>query len=55
MSAQSKLLRVLQEGTFYRVGGNKEIKVDVRVMAATNRDLEDMVAKGSSGRIYTTG
>lgn len=46
MSAQSKLLRVLQEGTFYRVGGNKEIKVDVRVMAATNRDLEDMVAKG---------
>ncbi|ACO04609.1 MULTISPECIES: sigma-54 dependent transcriptional regulator [Persephonella] len=46
LSAQSKLLRVLQEGTFYRVGGNKEIKVDVRVMAATNRDLEDMVAKG---------
>jgi len=46
LSAQSKLLRVLQEGTFYRVGGNKEIKVDVRVMAATNRDLEDMVSKG---------
>ncbi|WP_457644512.1 sigma-54 interaction domain-containing protein [Persephonella sp.] len=46
LSAQSKLLRVLQEGTFYRVGGNKEIQVDVRVMAATNRDLEDMVAKG---------
>ncbi|NPA16575.1 MAG: sigma-54-dependent Fis family transcriptional regulator [Aquificae bacterium] len=46
LSAQSKLLRVLQEGTFYRLGGNKEIKVDVRVMAATNRDLEKMVAEG---------
>ncbi|WP_457640500.1 sigma-54 interaction domain-containing protein [Persephonella sp.] len=46
LSAQSKLLRVLQEGTFYRVGGTKEIKVDVRVMAATNKNLEEMVAKG---------
>jgi len=46
LSAQSKLLRVLQEGTFYRLGGNKEIKVDVRIMTATNRNLEKMVAQG---------
>jgi len=46
LSAQSKLLRVLQEGTFYRLGGNKEIKVDVRVMAATNRNLEKMISEG---------
>ncbi len=44
---QAKLLRVLQEGTFRRVGGLKEIKVDVRVIAATNRDLEQMVKEGS--------
>ena len=37
---QVKLLRFLQEGTFRRVGGNKDIKVDVRVIAATNRNVE---------------
>ncbi|MBK3332701.1 sigma-54-dependent Fis family transcriptional regulator [Persephonella atlantica] len=46
IEAQSKLLRVLQEGTFYRLGGSKEIKVDVRIMAATNRDLERMIQEG---------
>ncbi|SNZ11468.1 two-component system, NtrC family, nitrogen regulation response regulator GlnG [Persephonella hydrogeniphila] len=46
LQAQSKLLRVLQEGTFYRLGGSKEIKVDVRIMAATNRNLEEMVKEG---------
>ncbi len=46
LSAQSKLLRFLQEGTFYRLGGTKEIKVDVRIMAATNRDLEKMIKEG---------
>ena len=41
---QAKLLRVLQERVFERVGGSKEIKADVRVIAATNRNLQDEVA-----------
>jgi two-component system response regulator PilR (NtrC family) len=44
---QVKLLRVIQEREFRRVGGNQDIKVDVRVVAATNRDLEKAVAEGS--------
>ncbi|MBI1175230.1 MAG: nif-specific transcriptional activator NifA [Sideroxydans sp.] len=43
---QTKLLRVLQEREFERVGGNKTIRVDVRLVAATNRNLEEAVAKG---------
>ena len=43
---QAKLLRVLQEGEFERVGSNQTIKVDVRVIAATNRDLESGVEEG---------
>ncbi len=43
---QVKLLRVLQEGEFERVGGMKTIKVDVRLVCATNRNLEDAVSKG---------
>ncbi|MET0116878.1 MAG: nif-specific transcriptional activator NifA [Sedimenticola sp.] len=44
---QAKLLRVLQEGEFERVGGSKTLKVDVRVVAATNKDLESEVQEGS--------
>lgn len=43
---QAKLLRVLQERSFERVGSNTTIKVDLRILAATNRNLPDMVAKG---------
>lgn len=43
---QAKLLRVLQEGVFYRVGGNIPISVDVRVLSATNKNLEEEVAEG---------
>ncbi len=44
---QVKLLRVLQDGTFMPVGGTKQKKVDVRVIAATNRDLREMVKLGT--------
>ena len=44
---QAKLLRALQEGEFERVGGNRTIKVDIRLITATNKDLEQAVADGS--------
>ncbi len=47
LSVQAKLLRTLQEREFRRVGGTKEIKVDVRLIAATNKNLEKSVAEGS--------
>jgi nitrogen regulation protein NR(I) len=47
LSLQSKLLRVLQEGTIERLGGSKTIKVDVRIVAATNRNLENDIASKS--------
>jgi len=46
-SAQAKVLRVLQTGEFTRVGGEKSLRTDCRVVAATNRDLEEMVKAGS--------
>ena len=43
---QSKLLQVLQDGEFARLGGKRDVRVDVRVLAATNRDLDRAVAEG---------
>lgn len=46
-SVQAKLLRVLEEGTFMRLGGTRPIKVNVRLVAATNADLKEAVASGA--------
>lgn len=46
LNMQVKLLRVLQEETITRIGGHKEIKINVRVISATNNDLEEMVKNG---------
>ena len=45
-SAQTRLLRVLAEHEFYRVGGHQSVKVDVRIIAATHQDLESLVQQG---------
>ncbi|MCV5296119.1 sigma-54 factor interaction domain-containing protein, partial [Escherichia coli] len=44
---QAKLLRILQEREFERIGGQQTIKVDIRIIAATNRDLQAMVKEGT--------
>ncbi len=44
---QAKLLRILETGTFRRLGGTKDLRADVRFVAATNRDLQDMVRSGA--------
>ncbi len=46
LAAQVRLLRILQDGSFERVGGQRTLKSDVRIVAATNRDLQVMVAQG---------
>ncbi len=46
LAIQVKLLRVLQERELRRVGGTKDIKVDIRIIAATNKNLEDLIAEG---------
>ena len=48
---QTRLLRVLSDGEFYRVGGHTSIKVDVRIITATHQNLEDLVTKALFGRI----
>ena len=60
LSLQVKLLRVLQERSFERVGGNRTIQVDVRIVAATNQDLETLVEEKRFRqdlfyRLYVTG
>lgn len=50
LNLQVKLLRVLQEQEFERVGGSQTIKIDVRIVAATNRDLSDMIEQGEFRR-----
>jgi transcriptional regulator with GAF, ATPase, and Fis domain len=47
LEAQVRLLRILQDGTFERVGGQRPLSVDVRIVAATHRDLREMVARGA--------
>jgi len=47
MNLQAKLLRVLQEKAFERLGGTKTLQVDVRIVAATNRDLKEAVSQGT--------
>ncbi len=47
LSTQAKVLRVLQEREFERVGGSKTIKVDIRVISATNKDLDECIKKGA--------
>lgn len=52
VEAQAKLLRFLQEGEIYRVGGKAPIKVNVRIVSATNRDLETQVKNGKFREIF---
>ena len=47
LETQTRLIRVLSSGEFYRIGGNSPIKVDVRIIAATNQNLEEKVKNGS--------
>ena len=46
-TVQVKLLRVLQERTFERLGGTRTIEVDLRIVGATNRDLQQLIAEGT--------
>ncbi|MBI2311335.1 MAG: sigma 54-interacting transcriptional regulator [Betaproteobacteria bacterium] len=50
LPAQARLLRVLQDGTYERVGGKQALRADVRIVAATNRHLDEMVAAGEFRR-----
>ena len=47
LTTQAKILRVLQEGKFERIGGNETLQVNVRVLASTHRKLEEMIKQGT--------
>ena len=47
MNTQAKLLRILEEGRVRRLGSAREIDLDVRVLASTNKNLSDIIAKGT--------
>ena len=51
LEMQTRLLRVLETGRFYRVGGTQEIKTDIRVVAATNRNVTEAVANAAPRRL----
>ena len=53
LAMQVKLNRVLQDRTFERVGSNKSLTADVRIVAATHVNLEDAIARGRSARTST--
>ena len=55
LAIQAKLLRVIQERQFFTVGGEQSVDVDVRIIVATNKNIEELVKQGCSGRICTTG
>jgi two-component system NtrC family response regulator/two-component system response regulator AtoC len=55
MPLQVKLLRVIETGSFYRLGSTRELKVNTRVISATNKDLKAEIEKKCSGRICITG
>ena len=55
LSAQAKVLRALQENRIQRVGSDKDIKVNVRVLAATNKNLKKEIAEGRFRRICIIG
>jgi two-component system nitrogen regulation response regulator GlnG len=54
MEAQTRLLRVLQQGEYTTVGGRTPIKTDVRIVAATNKDLKPRSIRASSAKICIT-
>jgi two-component system, NtrC family, nitrogen regulation response regulator NtrX len=55
LSAQAKVLRVLQENKLSPVGSDKDIKVDVRVIAATNKNMKRKLRLTGSGKTFITG
>jgi transcriptional regulator with GAF, ATPase, and Fis domain len=54
-SVQAKFLRVLQEREYQRLGSTRTMKADVRVLAATNRDLKAAIGRGTFAKISTIG